>query len=209
MNVRNNDENNGSERIKRDPVRMQPFDRDDIDLVRRTLRAKKDYRQLALFNCGVDAMLRGGDLVRLRVSDVREPSGKLRDSNLIRMSKTGKAVECFFYRASHEALTKLLEQTDKWASDYLFTRDGDPHGKHITETTLRRMVKDWARMAHKDPSKFSSHSLRRTRPSIIYAETHDIESVKELLGHSSVTATSAYLNIGRAKVAEVSKRFEV
>jgi integrase len=198
-----------SEHAETDPVRMQPFERDDVELIRRTLRAKKDYRQLALFNLGIDSMLRGGDLVRVRVATVRDATGKLRDTITIRQGKTGNPVTNFLAPWTVDSIRQLIAAEDKWQTDYLFTRASDSHGKHLTEVSLRRFVKEWAKIVHKDPAEFSSHSIRRTKPSIVYAETQDIEICRQLLGHTTTAATSAYLDVGRAKVEAVARRFEI
>jgi integrase len=208
-NVPNDDVSIVSEHDDSDPVRMQPFERDDVELIRRTLRARKDYRQLALFNLGIDSMLRGGDLVRVRVSTVRDATGKLRDTITVRQGKTGKLVTNFLSPWTIESIRQLIAAEDKWQMDYLFTRTTDAHGKHLTEVSLRRFVKEWAKLAHKDPAEFSSHSIRRTKPSIVYAETQDIEICRQLLGHQTTAATSAYLDVGRAKVEAVARRFEI
>ena len=207
--VRSDDFKINSERDEKPVVRMQPFERDDVDLIRRTLRAKKDHRQLALFNLGIDSMLRGGDLVRMKVSSVRSATGDFKDVIRTRQGKTGNPVENFLAPWTIESLKQLILAEDKWQMDYLFTRVGESHGKHLTEVSLRRFVKEWAAIAHRDPADFSSHSIRRTKPSIIYAETKDIETCRQLLGHTSVSATSAYLNIGSAKVEAVARRFEI
>ena len=45
--------------------------------IRQQLKSNNRVRDLALFNCAIDAKLRGCDLVKLRVSDIA-PGGVLR-----------------------------------------------------------------------------------------------------------------------------------
>lgn len=189
--------------------KVEPFNRQSIDLIKRSLYAQKAHRDLALFSLGVDLMLRGGDLVRLKVSDVRDTMGTMKDAVPVRQGKTGKSVKTYVSEATQKALVAMIKADDKWQTDYLFTAERAPHGDHMTETTLRRLVKDWARIAHLDASQYSSHSLRRSRPSIIYAETNNIEVCRQLLGHASVAATSMYLNVTDAEVEAIARRFEV
>ena len=46
-----------------------------------------------------------------------------------------------------------------------------------------------------DVSDYSTHSMRKTKSSVIYDRTKNVDAVRRLLGQSSVTATSAYLGI--------------
>lgn len=188
----------------------EPFQRDDVDLIRRTLRAKKDWRQLSLFSVGIDAMLRASDLLRLRVSDLRDGEGRIRDTLGIRQQKTAGGVRVYLSDATRDVIQLYLREYDKWTSDWMWTAARDPHAaRHLSDTHLREWVKQWAKIAHRDPTMFSAHSLRRTKASMIYAETRNIEAVRQLLGHASVTATSRYLNVTAAEVEAIARRYEI
>jgi integrase len=52
-------------------------------------------------------------------------------------------------------------------------------------------------------------SLRRTRAAYIYEQTRNIEVVRQLLGHSSVGSTSAYLNIDKKRALDIGRRYEL
>lgn len=188
---------------------MQPFARRDVELIQRTLIARKALRDFALLCMGLDSMLRGGDLVRLMVRDVRDSNGAMRDEVLVRQGKTQTNVEVYPTEDTQAALAAWITVSGKLSDDYVFTRDGAPHGKHLSEVALRNLVKEWAKIAHLDVDRFSGHSLRRTKPSIIYGETNNIETVRQLLGHASATATSAYLNIGKTEVKATARKFNI
>lgn len=189
--------------------KVEPFNRQSIELIKRTLCARKAHRDLALFSLGIDCMLRGGDLVRLKVSDVRDPLGNMKDAIPVRQGKTGKSVKTYVSEATQKSLAAMIKADGKWQTDYLFAAERAPHGDHMTETTLRRLVKVWARIAHLDASQYSSHSLRRSKAALIYAETHNIEVCRQLLGHASVAATSMYLDVKDSEVEAIARRFEV
>ena len=70
-------------------------------------------------------------------------------------------------------------------------------------------MKSFAEMLRRDPSLYSTHSLRRTKPSIIYAKTKNIEVVKKLLGHAGLQATSEYLGVGEAEALSVAREFDI
>jgi hypothetical protein len=59
--------------------------------IRQQLKTAKRVRDLALFNCAIDAKLRGCDLVKLRVSDVA-PGGVLRERSTVIQQKAGRPV---------------------------------------------------------------------------------------------------------------------
>ncbi len=55
----------------------------------------------------------------------------------------------------------------------------------------------------------SSHSLRRTKAALVYEHTRNIEVVRELLGQTTVSATSTYLNVGKKRALEIAKQIEL
>jgi integrase len=83
------------------------------------LKATGRVRDLALFNCAIDAKLRGCDLVKLRVSDVA-PGGLLRDRAIVVQHKTGQPIPFEITESTREALTTWLAQRGRRADDWLF-----------------------------------------------------------------------------------------
>lgn len=186
---------------------MTPFTRDDIQLIRGVLRAKGELRDLAILNCGVDTMLRAGDLVRLKVSDVTNHLGQVTERCRIIQDKTGEAVHLTLTPATREAMAALIKDYGKWIDDYLFTADREPHGQHLSEVSLRKIVKGWAALCCKDPRRYSGHSLRRTKASFLYRETGNIEAVRRLLGHASLKHTIEYLGVSDNDASELALKF--
>jgi site-specific recombinase XerD len=71
------------------------------------------------------------------------------------------------------------------------------------------LVKRWAAYARLDPRQFSTHSLRRTKATVVYQHTHNVEVVRQLLGQSSMAATSTYLGIEQRDALEIARKFEI
>jgi integrase len=188
---------------------MSPFDRESLDLIRATLRAKRLWRDLALLNTGIDTMLRASDLLRLRVLDLVDHEGRVEPQATVRQQKTAKPVVVNLSERTREAILTLIAHQMKYRDDYLFTRHDAPHGRHLSEMALRTLVKSWAMIANLDPRRYSGHSLRRTRAAFIYRETRDIKTVQELLGHSSVTHTGLYLGVDTQTAAAVARKYEI
>ena len=56
-----------------------------------------------------------------------------------------------------------------------------------------------------DLENYSTHSVRKTRPSEIFKQTQNVEVCRLLLGHSDISATSAYLGIQDSDAIAVAK----
>jgi integrase len=185
----------------------RPFTPEQVQLIKRTLDADANLRDLALFSTAIDTMLRSIDLLRLTVEDVTDDVGHLVDEITIRQQKTG---ECGRHlRLYPKVLGRWIIESKKLPEDYLFTRLKGDKRKSLTRDHYRELVKRWARIARADPRAFGTHSLRRTKAAYIYEQTRNIEVIRELLGQKSVSATSAYLNVGKKKALAIARKFDI
>ena len=76
----------------------------------------------------------------------------------------------------------------------------------ITSQQYARIVKGWlTSIGVADVSDYSTHSMRKTKASVIYIETKDVDAVRRLLGQSSVIATSAYLGVTDNSALQLAK----
>ncbi|WP_266171344.1 tyrosine-type recombinase/integrase [Dyella subtropica] len=57
------------------------------------------------------------------------------------------------------------------------------------------MVKRWAASVGLQPADYGTHSMRRTKPTLIYRRTHNLRAVQLLLGHTKLESTVRYLAI--------------
>jgi integrase len=69
----------------------RPFTPEQVQLIKRTLDADGNLRDLALFSTAIDTMLRSIDLLRLTVEDVTDDAGHVVGEITIRQQKTGEA----------------------------------------------------------------------------------------------------------------------
>ena len=58
-----------------------------------------------------------------------------------------------------------------------------------------RLVSDWIGCVGLDPRLFGTHSLRRTKATLIYRRTGNLRAVQLLLGHTKIESTVRYLGI--------------
>ena len=188
----------------------KPFDPHQVRLIRDVLRVEGNLRDLALFCVGIDTMLRASDLLKLKVSDIMDDhGGKIKTEFSVQQQKTSQGNVVALTPATQDILVKWIKEGGKLSWDYLFT--GVRKSKHvpISSRHYRGLVKKWAGMARLNPEDYSSHSLRRTKASLIFQATNNVEVVRQLLGHSSVASTSAYLNVSKRKALEIARRIEI
>ena len=164
-----------------------------------------------LLNLSVDLMLRGGDLLRLRVSDVLTESGTVKSEVKIKQQKTKKTTLSIpLSKNSINVIKKYI--VGREMDDFVF-RSQFSHftNKPLSIFQYSRIVKKWMgeHLGLDDVSSLSTHSLRKTKSSVIYQKTQLVEIVRRLLGQSSVTATSSYLGIEDSDALEVARTINV
>jgi integrase len=186
-----------------------PFRPRDVQTIKQLVENAGNLRDLALFSVGIDTMLRGVDLLSLRVEDVMDHRGAIVDQFSIGQRKTGKTTVVALLPYSRRVLHGWIAASGKLPWHYLFTGIRKNKDQPITTNQYRRLVKGWAASAKLDPQQFSTHSLRRTKAAFVYQQTHNVEAVRQLLGQSSLTATSAYLGIDQQAALEIARQFEL
>ena len=191
-------------------MKTKPFTRDEIRKIRKVLKNRIDgKRDLAMFNVQVDTMLRTSDLRRLKVSDVRyKENQEIKDQFSLTMEKTGRTVSCVLDVEAQGSLQEWIAESGKDSKDYLFTGRKDLN-KPITDTHHRHLLKSWCRAAGIKAESKATHSIRKTKATIIYKETQNVEAVRKLLGHRSVTATSAYLGVEDSEALALARGTKV
>ena len=171
----------------------------------RKLTARKPLHSL-LLNLSVDLMLRASDLLKLRVSDVMHADRTVKDSIQVKQKKTGKkTIEIPLSENSKKVILQHL--STKSLDQHIFTGQKSHYtGKAISTNQYQRIVKGWMTdLGVEDVSVFSSHSMRKTKASHLYSITNNVEAVRRLLGHQSVTATSSYLGVNDEDATELAK----
>ena len=136
-------------------------------------------------------MLRSSDLLSLRVKDVMNESGSVKTEVRVKQKKTGKTtLNIPLSKNSLDVIKKHL--VDKEQEDFIFMGQmGHFMREPICSQKYARIVKGWMRkLVVEDVSEYSTHSMRKTKPSVIFDKTHNINAIRKLLGKSSVTATS-------------------
>ncbi|WP_202817263.1 tyrosine-type recombinase/integrase [Vibrio parahaemolyticus] len=80
------------------------------------------------------------------------------------------------------------------ATDYLF-----PSRKHTVPNlgtrAYDRLVHKWVSSIGLDSSLYGTHSMRRTKVSILYKRDKNLRAIQLLLGHNKIESTVRYLGI--------------
>ncbi len=161
--------------------------------IRTRLQLAGRTRDLALFNLAIDSKLRGCDVVSLKVEDVA-PHGYAIDRAMVRQRKTGRPVKFEITEQTRQAVDDYLKATHKAPGEFLFTgRRG--RERSLTNRQYARLLSEWISGIGLDSSLFGTHSIRRTKATLIYRRTGNLRAVQLLLGHTKVESTVRYLGV--------------
>jgi integrase len=146
-------------------------------------------------------------VVRVRVDDVA-PNGYALDRATIRQRKTGRPVKFEITEQTRQAIDEYLKTVHKDPIDFLFTgRRG--RDRNLTTRQYARLVSEWIGSIGLDSSLFGTHSLRRTKATLIYRRTGNLRAVQLLLGHTKVESTVRYLGIEVDDALAIAEKIDV
>ena len=175
--------------------------------IRTRLQISGRTRDLALFNLAIDSKLRGCDIISVRVEDVA-PHGYAMDRATIRQRKTGRPVKFELTEQTRQSIDELLLAAPRPVpSDFLFR--GQRSGSHLTTRQYARLLCEWLSMIGLDPALFGTHSLRRTKATLIYRKTGNLRAVQLLLGHTKIESTVRYLGMEVDDALAIAEQVDV
>ncbi|MGA7329109.1 MAG: tyrosine-type recombinase/integrase [Rhodomicrobium sp.] len=185
------------------PGQMRPFTPEQISMLEALLKqdgSGTSIRDLALLRVGIDSMLRSSDIVKLTTRDLMH-SGEVVTQFAVKQRKTAKVVQCEISDKTRAALADWLATNPHFSSeDRVFA---------ITTRQHQRIVKGWCALLKLDGALYSTHSIRRTKPTHLYAKTKNLAACKELLGHANVSATGVYLGVTGDDARALARQFPI
>lgn len=188
----------------------KPLTPNQVRLIKQILDAEGNLRDSALFFTAIDTMLRGVDLLALTVDDVMTHDGLIRKEVRIMQRKTHKGTLVALSDKTQDVLQRWIKESVKTRDDYLFTGIRKGKDNPISTKQYRRLVKKWVGYARLESKEYSTHSLRRTKAALVFELTGgNHEVVRQLLGQSTIAATSTYLNIDGKQALEIAKGIEL
>lgn len=181
-----------------------PFSEKEIENVMALLQTENSFegtRDRLVIELFYSSGIRRAELINIKVNDVSYAQktlkvlGKRNKERIIPLLPTvlNTLQDYLFYR---EALEAVKDE------EYLFLT---LKGVKIYETLVYRVINSYfSRVSEK--VKKSPHILRHSFATHLLNEGADINSVKELLGHSSLASTQVYTQNSIAKLQEVYKK---
>ena len=179
----------------------------DIWAIRVRLQIAEKSRDLALFNLAIDSKLRACDLTKLRVRDVAHGE-HVSSRAIVMQQKTQHPVQFEITEQTRMTLEAWMHQAHLRSEDCLFP--SRLHGlDHLSTRQYTRIVKGWVAAIGLDPAMYGTHTLRRTKASLIYRRTKNLRAVQLLLGHTKLESTVRYLGIEVDNALEMAEQTEV
>jgi integrase len=175
--------------------------------IRTKLQMADRKRDLALFNLAVDSKLRGCDVCALKLEDIA-PHGYAVDRATIRQKKTGRPVRFGLTEQTRQALDDYLSMVNRRRGDFLFAAQRQP-GKALSIRQYSRLVGNWINGIGLDRCLFGTHSLRRTKATLIYRRTGNLRAVQLLLGHTKIESTVRYLGVEVDDALAIAEQIDV
>ena len=184
------------------PLRLR-----DIWSIRVRLQIAEKTRDLALFNLAIDSKLRACDLTKLRVRDIAH-GAKVSSRAIVMQQKTHRPVQFEITEQTRTALEAWIRKAQLRSEDFLFP--SRLHGSsHLSIRQYARIVKAWVLSIDLDPAMYGTHTLRRTKASLIYRRTKNLRAVQLLLGHTKLESTVRYLGIEVEDALDMAEHTEV
>ena len=184
-----------------------PFKLKEIWAIRVRLQIHRKLRELALFNLGIDSKLRACDLVSLRVRDVCH-GDRVAARAVVMQHKTQRPVQFEITPPTRESVDAWIKHAGLKADDHLFP--SRVHRlPHLGTRQYARIVDGWVERLGLDPAAYGTHSMRRTKPTLVYRRTKNLRAVQLLLGHTKPESTVRYLGIEVDDALEIAEQTEV
>ncbi|ARC94536.1 integrase [Vibrio coralliilyticus] len=177
---------------------------EEVWRIRIRLEIENDLMQLALLNLAIDSKLRASDLLKINVYDVSS-QGVIYDRVQCIQQITGTDAHYEITPRTQQSISRWIFAASLEASSFLFPssrRSGQP----ISYSFYRSIIRSWAVKLGLNADYYGTHSMRRTKATLIYARTQNIRAVQILLGHSKLDNTVRYLRVELEDALRLSEK---
>lgn len=176
---------------------VQPIrSKEKLEDIKWSLKKWCGQRDYILFLIGINTGLRVGDLVKIKVKDVKRKKkvtvkeGKTKKSRVIQFTNIYDEIQAYI---------NTLEGTE-----WLFpSRQG---GSHITTTQAYRQIVKAAKMVDIEDG-IGTHTMRKTFGYWFYKQTKDMAKLQEILNHSKPEITKRYIGITQEEIEDSLNEF--
>lgn len=122
--------------------------------------------------------------------------------------KTHRPVQFEISEQTRTSLSDWIKLAGITLSDFIFP-SRIHNSPHITTRQYARIVRHWVTEIGLDPANYGTHSMRRTKVTLIYRRTKNIRAIQLLLGHTKIESTVRYLGIEVDDALEMAEQTEV
>jgi integrase len=122
--------------------------------------------------------------------------------------KTHRPVQFEITGQTQSAVRRQIEVQQLELHEYLFPSRID-RSRHLSTRQYAKLLKGWVEDIGLDPTAYGTHSLRRTKATLIYRRTKNLRAVQLLLGHSNVESTVRYLGIELDDALAIAEQTEI
>ena len=185
----------------------RPLTQKQIWAIRFFLDREERLRDRALFDLAIDSKLRGCDLGALKIGDLISGC-EIRERASVMQRKTGRPVQFEISTDARGGLLAWLERRGGSVEEYAFPSRID-QTRHLSTRQYARLVDEWVEAIGLRVSEYGTHSLRRTKASIIYKATGNIRAIQILLGHSKIENTVRYLGVDIEDALTLAEKTEI
>jgi integrase len=175
--------------------------------IRIRLQLDKRVRELALFNLAIDSKLRSCDLVKLKVRDIAHGE-QIAKRAMVMQQKTHQPVQFEITEQTRASVGDWIRKAKLRSEDFLFPSRIHV-SPHLSTRQYARVVGQWVASIGLDPADYGTHSMRRTKASLIYKRTKNLRAIQLLLGHTKLESTVRYLGIEVDDALEMAEQTEV
>ena len=164
-------------------------------------------RELALFNLAIDSKLRGCDLVALWVRDIAH-GNQVAPRAIVMQQKTQRPVQFEITEQTRGSIAAWIAKAQLTPVQYLFPSRVH-ESPHISTRQYARIVDTWVASIGLDPSAYGTHTMRRTKATLIHRRTKNLRAVQLLLGHTKLESTVRYLGIEVDDALDIAEQTDV
>lgn len=185
----------------------RPLTQKQIWAVRFFLEHAGRVRDRALFDLAIDSKLRGCDLVKIKIGDLVS-GAEIRTRAIVIQQKTGRPMQFELTADVRASLLAWLERRGGTIDDYVFPSSVD-HTGHLSTRQYARLVDEWVTAVGLRRAEYGTHSMRRTKASMIYKATGNLRAIQILLGHTKIENTVRYLGVDIEDALTLAERTEI
>ena len=127
-------------------------------------------------------------------------------AQLYAQKKTGRPVKFELTDQTRQAIDDYLKTAAKKLGEFFAGRRSD---HCMTTRQYARLLSEWIASIGLDPKLFDTHSLRRTKSTLIYRRTGNLRAVQLLLGHTKIESTVRYLGIEVDDALAIAEQVDV